>query len=138
VPEILKCAHPLHQLLSFDRWNHHPSPLKPVEKDLDRGGKIVQLNSGSKLSRPESQRVSFRPSPGAPFNDHSETQSEELLTKLPLETFNLLAPALIPDIPRKSIHPFVGTETRDNCPRGWMTTALLRVCSPGSSLQVTC
>jgi len=70
----------------------------------------MQLNRGSPLSRPERQRVSFRPSPCAPFNYHGQTQCEELLAKLPLETFDLLAPPLIPDVQRKSIHPFVATE----------------------------
>ena len=71
----------------------------------------MQLNRGSKLSRPESQRVSLGPYPSAPFDDYGETHREELLSELPLQTLNLLAHPFIPDIQRKSIHPFVWTES---------------------------
>src|SRR5450631_3478193 len=71
---------PLQHALSLNGRSLLSSLLDPVEKDFNRGGKKVQLSKGSKLPRPESQRVSFRPSPSAPFNDHSETQDEELLT----------------------------------------------------------
>jgi hypothetical protein len=115
---------PLQQLLSFDGRNLHTPPLNSVQQDLDWGGKIVQLNRNSEFSRPASQRVSFRPSPSTPFDYHGETQGDELLAKLPLEALNLLAHRFIPDIQRKSIHPFVGTEA-DRARPG---LKLLRMC----------
>jgi len=71
---------------------------------------MVQFNRSSKLSRPKSQCISLGSSPSSPFNDHCETQDEELLAKLPLEMLNLLALLLIPDIQRKSVYPLVRTE----------------------------
>jgi len=85
-------------MLSLYGWILHTPALNPVEKDIDPGRKIVQLDSGSEISRSEPQHVSFGPSPSAPFDYYCQTQSEELLPKLPLETLNLLTPLLIPDI----------------------------------------
>jgi hypothetical protein len=54
-------------LSRYGRILHTPA-LKPVEKDIDSGGKIVQLDSGSEISRSAPQHISFGPSPSAPFD----------------------------------------------------------------------
>jgi hypothetical protein len=57
----------------------------------------MQLNGSAQLSRPNPQGIPLSTSPCAPFDDHSETVRQELLSEPPLQSLNLLAFHLIPD-----------------------------------------
>src|SRR5205823_3501041 len=81
------------------------SALNPLEKDIQRLGKIMQLDGGAEGSRPEPQRIPLSPSPGSPFNDHRQTTREQLLTELPLQRLDPPALFLVPQVSETaSIH----------------------------------
>lgn len=96
----------------YGRILHIPA-FNPAEKNIDRGRKVMELDGGSKLSRPNPQRIALGPSPSAPFDDYRQAQSEKLLSQMPLKGLHLAAPRFIPKIERKSVHPFVRAEA--NC-----------------------
>lgn len=107
----LKQARPPEELLPRYGRILHTAALNPVEKDVDRGGEIVQLHGCSHLPAPNPQYVSLGPSPSAPFDNYDETESEQLLAELPLQSLDLAAPRFIPKVEGEGIHPFIGTKT---------------------------
>ena len=69
--------------------------LNPVEEDIHWRRQIVQLNSSANGSGPQSQCIPLGPCPSAPFDDHGETACEKFLRELPLQGFDLPAPAFV-------------------------------------------
>jgi len=70
----------------------------------------MQLSGSAKGSGPEPQRVPLGPSPGAPFDDYRETERKQLLSKFPLQGFNLSSTFFLVEAKGKSLEPIVRRE----------------------------
>jgi len=106
----LECVCPLQQLVSFYRRILQAPTLNPVEKDIDGGKKMMQLNSSSKLSRSEPQGVSLGPRPGSPLNYDSATETQDLLCDIPLKFLDSQPSFAVPEVDPDGVHPLVSAK----------------------------
>lgn len=77
---------------------------------------MVQFDRGTERSSAEAQGIALGSAPRAPFNDDDKSQPEQLLTKPPLERFDLGSAVLIMKIDGEGIHPFVRSQTNRTKP----------------------
>jgi hypothetical protein len=103
----LKYLDPLGERISFYGWILPASALQPPKKDIHRRSQIVQLDSSAKGASSKPQRIPLGPSPGTPFDDDSEAQGEEILSKLPLQRLDLSANIFAMEVYGKSIQPII-------------------------------